>query len=119
LPPYALIAGAMNLAMVDAAERDHIFIADLPAQRSRLHETEVVGIGVLSPANETRLLSNKPQMLFVAMATRLRNRKTTRVDIGRRVTLQPLRRMWSWNRCRGRDDSGGCWERGTMGLQFG
>jgi hypothetical protein len=109
----------MNLAVVDAAERDHEFIAHLPAQRPRLHETEVVGIGVLSPANETRLFSNKPQMLLVAMATRLRNRKNTRVDIGRRVTLQPLGRMWSWNRCRGRDGPGGWRERGTIGLQFG
>ena len=109
----------MNFPVVDAAERDHEFIAHLPAQRPRLHETEVVGIGMLSPTHKTRLLSNKPQMLFVAMATRLRNRKNTRVDIGRRVTLQPFRRMWSWNRCRGPDDPGGWWEGGTIGLQFG
>jgi hypothetical protein len=38
LPPCALITGAMNLAVVDAAERDHEFIAHLPAQRARLHE---------------------------------------------------------------------------------
>jgi hypothetical protein len=83
----------MNLAVVDAAERDHEFIARLPAQRPRLHETEVVGIGMRSPAHKTRLFSNKPQMLFVAMATRLRNRKNTRANIGRRVKPHPLRRM--------------------------
>ena len=109
----------MNLAVVNAAERDHEFITHPPAQRSWLHKTEVVGIGMLSPTHKTRLLSNKPQMLFIAMATRLRNRKNTRVDIGRRVTLQPLRRMWSWNRCRGRDGPGGWREGGTIGLQFG
>jgi hypothetical protein len=38
LPPCALITGAMNLAVVDTAERDHEFIAHLPAQRTRLHE---------------------------------------------------------------------------------
>jgi hypothetical protein len=36
LPPCALITGARNLAEVDAAERDHQFIAHLPAQRPRL-----------------------------------------------------------------------------------
>jgi hypothetical protein len=85
----------MDLAVVDAAERDHEFIAHLSAQRTRLHEAEVMGIGMLSPTNETRLFSNKPQMLFVAMALRLRNRKDALVDTRQRLNLGPGRRMWS------------------------
>ena len=75
----------MNLAVVDAAKRDDELIAHLSAQRTRLHEAEVVGIGMLSPTNETRLFGNKAQMLLVAMATRLRNRKNALVDTGRRI----------------------------------
>ena len=89
----------MNLAVVDAAERDHEFIAHLPAQRPRLHETEVVGIGVLSPANETRLFSNKPQMLFVAMASRLRNRNNALVNTDRDAIFRADRGICC-HRCR-------------------
>jgi len=89
----------VNLAMVDAAQRDNEFIAHLPPHRTRLHEAEVMGIGVLSPANKTRLLGNEPQMCLVAMATRLRNRKNALVDAARRLNLRLDGRMW-WCRRR-------------------
>ena len=99
VPPRALVAGAMNLAVVDAAERDHEFITHPPAQRSWLHEAEVVGIGMPSPANETRLFSNKPQMLFVAMASRLCNRNNALVDTDRDAIFRADRGICC-HRCR-------------------
>ena len=88
----------MNLAMVDAAQGDHEFIAHLPTQRARLHEAEVVRIGVLAPAHKTRLFGNEPQMFLVAMATGLPDGKNALVDTPRRVILRLDGRVWSWHR---------------------
>jgi hypothetical protein len=78
LPPSPLVTGAMNLAVVDPAERDE-FVPHFPSQRTRLHEAQVVGIGMLSPTHATRLLCNEPQMYLIAM--------------GRRINLRLNRRM--------------------------
>ena len=107
----------MNLAVVNAAERDHEFIAHLPAQRPRLHETEVVGIGMLSPTHKTRLLSNKPQMLFVTMAGRLCNRNNALVDTDQDAIFRADRGICR-HRCRW-GEFGGWRNAGTVGLQFG
>jgi hypothetical protein len=117
-PPCALVTGAMNLTMVDAAKRDDEFIAHLAAQRTWLHEAQVVRIGMLSPTNQTRLFSNKPQMFFVAMATWFGDHKNALVDAGLRVRLRRDRRMWSWYRRRGRNDLSGWRSAGAIGLQF-
>jgi hypothetical protein len=53
LPPRRLIAMPVNLTMVRAAERHHVLVADLPAQRSGLHEAEVMRLGRLPLAAET------------------------------------------------------------------
>ena len=117
LPPCAFITGAMNLAVVDPAERDHEFITHLPAQRSWLHEAEVVRIRMLSPTNEARLLSNKSQMLFVAMASRLRNRSNALVVTDRDAMFRADRGICC-QRCR-RGEFGGWRDDGAIGLQFG
>ena len=59
-PPCAFITGAMNLAVVDAAERDSKFVAHLAAKRPRLHEAEVMRIGMFSPADQARLFGDEP-----------------------------------------------------------
>ena len=116
-PPCALVTGAMHLAVVNPAEWDHEFITHPPAQRSWLHEAEVVGIGMPSPANETRLFSNKPQMLFVAMASRLCNRNNALVDTDRDAIFRADRGICC-HRCRWGEFRG--WRNaGTVGLQFG
>ena len=107
----------MNLAVVNAAERDHEFITHPPAQRSWLHKTEVVGIGMLSPTHKTRLLSNKPQMLFVAMASRLCNRNNALVDTDQDAIFRADRGICC-HRCR-LGELGGWRSAGTVGLQFG
>jgi|SRR6516164_8471698 len=88
-PPSALITGAMHLAVMDTAKRDHEFIAHFATQRTWLHEAQVVGIGMFPPANQTRLFGNKSQMLFIAMPTRLGNRKKALADTDRGVDLRP------------------------------
>ena len=51
-PPYDLIAAAMDLAMVPAAERHRKLVADLAAERPALGKSQVVGIRRESPANQ-------------------------------------------------------------------
>jgi hypothetical protein len=58
LPPGLLVAGAMDRAVMRAAERDGEFIADLAAKGTGLGEPEVVGIRGLAAAHETRLLGD-------------------------------------------------------------
>jgi hypothetical protein len=43
-------------------------VAHLAAERTRLHEPQVMRIGVFSPTHKTRLLGNEPQMFLVATA---------------------------------------------------
>src|SRR4051794_12696893 len=73
LPPCLLIANTMNCPVMNAAQGGNEFVAHLPTECTRLHEAQVVGIGRFSPAQETGLLGDEPQMLFVAIATRLGN----------------------------------------------
>jgi 7-keto-8-aminopelargonate synthetase-like enzyme len=44
VPPHLLIATAMDLAMMRAAQRHRKLIAHLAAERARLHEAEVMGV---------------------------------------------------------------------------
>jgi hypothetical protein len=65
---------------MDAAQGDSEFVAHLSAERARLHEAKMVGFRGLSPAHQTRLLGEEAEMLLVAVATRLSNRKGAFVD---------------------------------------
>src|SRR6516162_9704543 len=68
LPPCALVAGAMDLAVVHAAERDDEFITRLAAERTRLGIAKMMGIGRLTAADEARHRDDRPQVLRVAVA---------------------------------------------------
>ena len=70
----------MNRPVMDPAQRGNEFVAHFCTQCTPLHEAQVVGIGRFSPAHETRLLGDKPQMLFVAIATRLSDCEYALVD---------------------------------------
>ena len=85
-PPCPLIADAMNRPVMDPAQRGNEFIAHLPAECTRLHEAQVMGIGRFSPAHETGLLGDEPQMLFVAIATRLSDCEYALVDDNGRIS---------------------------------
>jgi hypothetical protein len=51
LPPCALVTGAVDLAVVHAAERDREFIACLAAERTRLRIAKMMRIGWLTAAD--------------------------------------------------------------------
>jgi hypothetical protein len=50
--------GAMHRTMMPATKRDRELIADLAAERARLSKSEVVRIGRLAAAHQTRLLGD-------------------------------------------------------------
>ena len=79
-PPGLLIAGAMDRAMMRAAERDGEFIAGLAAERPRLQIAEMMRIGLFATADETCLLGNVAKVLGVSIAPRCRNDQHTLVD---------------------------------------
>jgi hypothetical protein len=56
LPPRPLIADPVNLAVMRPAQGRDEFIADLAAQRTRLHEAQVMRVRWRSPTHQTRLL---------------------------------------------------------------
>ena len=66
--------------MMDAAERHGEFIAGLAAERPRLHESEVMRVGMLAPAHQACLFGDEPQMLLIAMAARFGDGKDALVN---------------------------------------
>ena len=79
-PPGLLIAGAMDRAMMRAAERDGEFIAGLAAERPRLQVAKMMRIGLFAAADEACLLGNVAKVLPVAIATRCSNGEDTFID---------------------------------------
>jgi hypothetical protein len=69
LPPSSFVAGAMDGAMMDTAERHGEFIARLAAERARLQVAKVMRIGWLAAADEAWLLGDGAKVLPVAVAT--------------------------------------------------
>jgi hypothetical protein len=80
LPPSLLVTGAMDRAMMDAAERDREFIAGLTAERARLQVAQVMWVGGLTTADQARLLSDSAKVLPVAVAPRCGNGEGALVD---------------------------------------
>ncbi len=80
LPPGLLVAGAMDRAVMRAAERDGEFIAHFAAERPRLQVAKMMRIGLFAAANETRLLGNITKVLAVTIAPRCRNDERALVD---------------------------------------
>jgi hypothetical protein len=70
----------MHRTMMPAAEWDRKLIADLAAERTRLHEAEVVRVRGPAAAHKARLLSDIAKVLAVAVATRSGDCEETFVD---------------------------------------
>jgi hypothetical protein len=70
LPPGLLVAGAMDRAVMRAAERDGEFVARFAAKRPRLQVTKMMRIGLFAAADETRLLGDITKVLPVTIAPR-------------------------------------------------
>jgi hypothetical protein len=79
-PPGLLVAGAMDRAMMRAAEWDGEFVAGLAAERPRLQEAEMMRIGLFAAADEACLLGNIAKVLGVSIAPRCRNDERALVD---------------------------------------
>jgi len=59
LPPRLLVAGAMDGAVMRAAERHGEFVADFAAERPRLQVAKMMRIGLFAAADEARLLGDE------------------------------------------------------------
>ena len=79
-PPGLLVAGAMNRAVVRAAERHGKFVAHFAAERPRLQVAQMMRIGLFAAADETRLLANIAKVVSVAIAPRCGNDEHALVD---------------------------------------
>src|SRR5258706_16384268 len=80
LPPGLLVAGAMDGAVMRAAERDGEFVARFAAESPRLQVAKMMRIGLFAAADETCLSGNVAKVLPAAIATRCSNREDTLVD---------------------------------------
>src|SRR5262245_13320677 len=58
-PQTALVAGAMDRAMMDTAERHGELIAGLAAERARLQVPQMVRVAWLAPADQAGLLGEQ------------------------------------------------------------
>ena len=87
LPPRSLVSGAMNRAVMRAAQRYSEFVAGLAAERPRLHVSKVMRVRWFAAADEACLLSNVTQMIPVPVPARRSNREDALVDTDGLVRL--------------------------------
>ena len=80
MPPGTFVANAVDGAMMAAAERHRELIADLTAERPRLHEAQMMGVAGRAAADQAGLRSHEPQVLLVAVAARFGDGKRALVD---------------------------------------
>ena len=80
LPPRLLVAGAMDGAVVGAAERDDEFVARFAAERPWLQVAKMMRIGLLAAADETRLFGDITKVLRITIAPRCRKGEPALVD---------------------------------------
>jgi hypothetical protein len=66
-------------------------VAHLQSHRPRLSETQVVGVGWASPADQTGLRCHEPEVGLVAEPTWLADRKYALVDLAGRVAVNVCR----------------------------
>jgi hypothetical protein len=71
-PPGGLVAVAVQFAVVQATDRDRVFVADLSANRTRLGEANVVRFGRRAAANDAGLGGDELAVFLVAQAKSLR-----------------------------------------------
>jgi hypothetical protein len=80
LPPGLFVAGAMNRAVMRAAEWDGEFITRFAAKRPRLQVAKMMRIRLYAAANEARLLGNMAKVFAVTIAPRRRNHERALVE---------------------------------------
>src|SRR5262249_5115002 len=109
LPPQSLVARAVELAVMQTAQRNREFVADLAPERGLLGEAHVVRFGRLTPTDEAGSGSDVLEMIFVAKAPRFSECKDAFVDgIGRTFPGMRPRRL-AFGQLRPRFSAGGRW----------
>ena len=88
-PPCGFIAEAMGLAMVTSTQWHGELVADLAPECPALREAKMVSIGRLPPANQTRMLGDKLDVIPVTNPPRLRQCQHALVDHLRPTVLRP------------------------------
>ncbi len=83
-PPCSLVALIMKRPMVDVAQRNRPFVADLLSERLGLREPYMVGLGRVTAAYQAGLRSNEAQMIAVAGPGRLFESRALRRPLLRR-----------------------------------
>ena len=62
--------------MMEPADRDRVFVADLAAERARLGKADVMGFRGRAAADDARLRGDELAVLFVAQANGLSDNAT-------------------------------------------
>jgi len=71
LPPRQFVPDLVVFSMVSSAQRNYVFITRFASQSPRLSKSKMMRVGRGTPANQTGLQANKPQMGLVSIATEL------------------------------------------------
>src|SRR5262245_53563697 len=125
LPPCALVAGAMDRAVMGTAQRDGEFVAGPSAERPRLGVPKMMRVRWLAAAYEAGLSSDKAQVFAVTIAPWRGDHEDTLVDTSGLVTSNPgsLRRILRRHLChrgalsRGNVACNGRWKAGQFLLE--
>jgi hypothetical protein len=80
-PPLLVIAAAMQIAVVDAAQGNRELIADLVPKSARLPEPDVIGIGGTPAADEGRVANDKSRDAIYRVLG-LASKTGLRVEVG-------------------------------------
>jgi hypothetical protein len=70
-PPRSLVAVPVQLAMVEAANRDGEFVADFASERARLGKTKMMRFGRGAATHDAGLPRDKFAVFLIAQADRL------------------------------------------------
>src|SRR5262245_61067147 len=84
LPPSRLGPDRMKLPMVSTTKWHGKFIADLETDGSRLRKAQMMRIGGLSPAHQTRLRRHEFRVRLVAQALGFGDGELALIDFGTR-----------------------------------
>ena len=90
LPPCCFVAAAMDFSMVPTTERHRELVAHFAAECPALRKSQVMGIGGLAAANQTRLFGHMSDMLAVSNPARLRQGQRALID---RLRSRPVLRL--------------------------
>ena len=85
-PPVRFLAGAVQFAMVCAAQWDRELVADLEAETAGLRKPQMVGVAGLASADEAGLFRNEPQMRACPAAVCVSGRVSTLLSMRERVS---------------------------------